>query len=140
MRLETIDQFKPLVGKVICAIPTGNNARHNKDTITEFKVLSVKRKYVSLASIYDDIEGRADNYSPKSGATQDAINSGFGGNSGYIFFDTKEAVTAYKEHNENISKIKKLTSYSYGSILNDLSNDDALLILDVLSKYGDSND
>jgi hypothetical protein len=78
-------------GNIIYAIPTGNNAHRLKkgSKFITFIVKKVKRKYVDLARIHDDgTEGIVAAFHPTTGATQQMINSGNGGNAGYMFFKT----------------------------------------------------
>lgn len=88
-------------GKTIYAIPTGNNARRwgsgDSDESTRFAVIKVKRKYVEMMQ-----EGyrRTENYCPETGATQSSINSGYGGNSGWNFFETLADIDRHKELNK----------------------------------------
>jgi hypothetical protein len=90
-------------GNIIYAIPTGNNARRfKKDSIPiTFIVKKVKRKYVDLARLYDDgIESRVVASHPTTGATQQMINSGHGGNAGYMFFKTMDDISEYMLENQ----------------------------------------
>lgn len=96
---------KELEGKIIYAVPTGNNARYAKDKIEKFKVIKVKRKYIEMSQVWEagDIEKSSCNYCPESGATQTSINQGYGGNAGYDFYLNLEEV----ENHKNIKKLKK---------------------------------
>jgi hypothetical protein len=90
-------------GNIIYAIPTGNNARRfKKDSKPiEFIVKKVKRKYVDLARIRDDgTEGIVAAFHPTTGATQQMINSGHGGNAGYLFFKTIDDISKHLLENE----------------------------------------
>lgn len=96
---------KNLEGKVIYAIPTGNNARRG-NRIVQFKVKKVKRKYIELAIMFDGEESRiVDNYCPDSGSTQSAISTGYGGNAGYRFFIEEESAKNFIERNKLSEKI-----------------------------------
>ena len=86
-------------GKIIYGLGFGNNM----STPTEFEVVKVNRKYVKMNRY-----GRPDNYHPETGATQEAINSGYGSNSGYKFFDSLADIGRY---NDNRNKIRDIRSY-----------------------------
>lgn len=113
MRLDCIENFKPLIGEKIFAIPTGNNARYKaKGYIEEFTVVSVGRKYVKLSGLYSGT-----NYCPKSGATKDCINSGYVGNAGYMFFKSKIDVDKFKARCQLQNKIDVAArSFNYFSL------------------------
>ena len=85
-------------GKIIYAIPTGNNARsyEKDDGPISFLVKKVKRKYVDLSQVYHDGSyGRIMPFHPTTGATQQMIAAGYGGNAGYMFFKTKDDVSRH---------------------------------------------
>ncbi len=85
---------KDYEGRLIYALPTGNHARRGRDQeIITFEVVKVKRKYVDLRR-----EGwkYTDAYCLETGATQQAINSGYAYNAGYMFFPSLEAIEEYK--------------------------------------------
>ena len=83
-----IKDFK--VDEIVYCKPTGNNTRQYSSVVRK-RVVKVKRKYVDMVTVSDDNrEGIVVAYCPKTGSTQDAINSDFGGNSGWIFFATQE--------------------------------------------------
>ena len=85
-------------GKIIYAIPTGNNANRYKkdDGPISFFVKKVKIKYVDLSKVNDDgTYGRIIPFHPTIGATQKMIADGYGGNAGYMFFKTKDDVSRY---------------------------------------------
>ncbi|CAM0102967.1 hypothetical protein PODOV084v1_p0038 [Vibrio phage 340E47.2] len=133
MRLETVNQFKSLIGERVFALPTGNNARNNKDSVVIFSVKSCARKYVSLARIWskdDDSEANAVSYLPQNGATKEAVNSGFVGTAGYEFFSSEESIERYKEisglRSDLSSRFKELGLFGRLS-------DDAILELKVFS-------
>lgn len=99
-------------GKTIFGLGTGNNkSRSGPNDPVEFEVIKVNRKYVSLR-VYKSV----DNYDPESGATQQSINTGYGGNAGYLFFESLDDIEAYNEHR---IKNRKVYGYfrSYGSLL-----------------------
>jgi len=85
---------KDLVGKTIYAIPTGNAARGWDGEPKTFEVVSIGRKYFTLRRGRGT---REESYSPTSGATQTAINIGYGGNSGYKFYHSVEALQMAQE-------------------------------------------
>ena len=119
-------------GNIIFAKPTGNAARYDKDKIVKFEVVKVKRKYVEMYMLYgDDSKSYStDNYSPESGATQKEINSGYGGNSGYIFFRYEKDI---KNHTELLVMRRKMRDFfSYGS--NKISLEDAKIIVAIIEK------
>lgn len=88
---------KDLVGKNIYAIPTGNNARGKSEKIETFKVISVAKRYASLAPVDD--KGNAwtpDDYCTMTGATKKSVNSGYTHTAGYKFFETLDALADYR--------------------------------------------
>lgn len=108
--LTTIEDFKPLVGRDILALPTGNNARGGKGKEpVKFHVNSVGRKYVKLSQYYSDGKGlmRSVAYCPRRGCTQEAANSGFGLNEGYDFFATEEGVNSHIKQCEMKNEINQ---------------------------------
>ena len=113
MTLDSVEKFKPLVGKVIYGKPTGNNARYRGgDSIDEFTVESVGRKYVKLKIGYS-----GENYCPKTGATQSCINSGYVGNAGYVFFDSKDSIDDYIKLKRLQSKVESAArSFCYAKL------------------------
>lgn len=125
MILDNIEKFKPLVGKNIYAKPTGNNARRGSvGRIDEFTVESVARKYVKLSCGYF-----SENYCPKTGATQKAINSDYVGNAGYIFFDSKESIDYYNRIEELRSKVEVAARrFSYVKLSESELNDMAKIL------------
>lgn len=96
-------------GKVIYALPTGNSARYNPDKITTFTVVKVKSKYVALINEF----GREDNYCMESGATQDQINRGYSGNSGYKFFENEKSIKDYYTKLKIVSRMDSLFNYNH---------------------------
>ena len=98
-------------GKDVIALPTGNNARGGKGA-EKFRVIKVKRKYIEMAKVYDDGRlGIANNYCPNSGATQKEINSGYGLNAGYIFFNSEEDIEEYKLINKMRDEISQFFNW-----------------------------
>lgn len=106
MIIDSIEKFKGL--SEVYAIPTGNNARYHQDSVKKFKVLGIGRKYVELTS---ESGSFADKYKPESGATQSAINAGYGINAGYMFFDSLDAVNKYKSLRLAVSEISEFFRY-----------------------------
>lgn len=90
---------KDLAGKVIYGIPTGNNRRRNaQERIVKFKVLAVGRVYMTLLE-----DGRPESSANKynaNGSTQSAVKSGYGGNAGYMFFDSLANLELHQQANE----------------------------------------
>lgn len=87
---------KDMIGQTIYAIPTGNNARGNKDKVSTFEVVSIGKIYVELRAVTEDFRSSfTDKYDPKTGATQSAVKSGHSGNAGYIFFPSMDSVTEW---------------------------------------------
>lgn len=103
--LSTIEDFKPLVGKLVYAKSTGNNVRYGRAKV--MMVTAVKRKYVELDGV---------SFCPKTGATQDAINSGYGCNAGYKFFADKESIDKYEQDINVRKQLKELTGSFSGWI------------------------
>lgn len=83
---------KDLIGKTIFGYPTGNNQSRSRtresqpQVLTEFEVIGVGRKYMELKQ---PKYRHTDKYN-LNGSTQQAVNSGFGLNGGYRFFETEE--------------------------------------------------
>lgn len=106
MRIEVTKEF---VGKTIFALPTGNNAKRGKERqdIEQFEVISFARKYMTAKRVngYQEIS-----MCPKTGATQEAIRTGYGGNSGYIFFASYEDAENFQLESELRSKAYRLLS------------------------------
>ena len=115
-------------GKTIFAVPTGNNARRGNDSIVEFEVVKVKRKYVELRRT-----GRtsSDNYCKKRGATQSSVAAGYGNKAGYRFYESKEEIERYRELNNKYEEIRKIFSI-YNSMSSNVSDDMIDKIYDVL--------
>ena len=88
-------------GKIIYGLSWLGNNTGNRTV--EFEVMKVNRKYVKMNRY-----GRPDNYHPETGVTQVAINSGYGSNSGYKFFDSLADIGRY---NDNRNKIRDIRSY-----------------------------
>lgn len=125
-RLESIDKFKELDGSTIYAIPTGNEARGWNGEPIEFTVIKFGRKYVTLKRYHED------NYLPSSGATQSAINSGYGNNSGYKFFSSLDDLNQHQHRAELASSVgKKCRYFSFST----LSADELNTINSILEKY-----
>lgn len=106
MRIEVT---KDSVGKIVFALPTGNNAKRGKERqdIERFEVISFARKYMTVKRVngYQEIT-----MCPKTGATQEAIRTGYGGNSGYIFFASYEDAENFQLESELRSKAFRLLS------------------------------
>lgn len=101
---------KNMIGKRIFALPTGNNARGgNAGKVSEFEVIKLGRKYVELAKVYENSKlGRVDTYNSSTGATQKATRSGYGGNSGYKFFESLDAIADYTYSIELKDEVSKM--------------------------------
>jgi hypothetical protein len=104
-----MDFTKEDIGKTIYAIGTGNNARRGGVKIEEFKIVSIKRIYVELETTY----GTKQMYHKESGASQQSINSGYGGNSGYRFFRTIEEIKKQEVVNKMKQEIIEFFRYSF---------------------------
>lgn len=106
MRLNSISQFKDLVGQEVICIPKGNAARGRDNNYSETKtVASVGRKYVKLKDY------REDEYRTEDGATRTEFNRGYSGNSGHMFFATEEDYQAHKQHCNLAQQISRKTNY-----------------------------
>ena len=103
----TID--KTMVGNVVYGIPTGNNATRGvaRQSAEVFHVVSIARKYVELR---EDGWTQTRKYCPSTGATQEAIKLGYGGNAGYVFFASLDDVDAWYLHNEMSSRAWRMLS------------------------------
>jgi hypothetical protein len=135
MRLESIEQFKDLIGKEIFAIPTGSNARgQKKNAVVKFYVSSVGRKYVKLCLLYwNGDKAGEDNYLPSSGATQWAANNGYVHNAGYKFFASMDDVESHN-HDQRIRAGVSSFFRGWGAV-SSLSDEDAKEIHTIISKY-----
>ncbi|HIF6165118.1 MULTISPECIES: hypothetical protein [Vibrio harveyi group] len=123
---------KNLVGKVIYGIPTGNNRpRNKKEKIVKFNVLSVARKYMTLVRVGSS-DCTADKYNIK-GATQSAINSGYGGNAGYMFFDS----LANLEQHKKAALERTFLRETFGGFGTPFSDDVIIRIAEVVRSYID---
>jgi len=122
-------------GKIIYARPTGNAARRWDGNLKEFEVVKVKRKYVEMR-----INGGVftDNYCPKTGATQSAINAGYTTNSGYLFFESKDDYRKWEFRETVCENITKMTrDYSLRHKLSGLSDEDLRVLEHILLKVCD---
>ncbi len=105
-------------GKTIYGIGTGNNCPRGGITNVpvEFNVVKVKRKYVEMSvgsSRYTD------NYHPKTGSTQQSINTGYSNNQGYMFFESLQDIEEYKALNKIRSAV-----FSYFRDMNPILSED----------------
>jgi len=100
---KTIFDDKDIIGRVICAVPTGNNRTRRGtnnniveiDELSYFRVIKVYRKYVDLEPVSEDgapLHSRHDGlpYVLKlckvSGANEKSVQKGYGLNAGYKFY------------------------------------------------------
>lgn len=133
MRVDTIEKFKELLSKGhtdIYALPTGNNIRHDKGKVTHFRIVSCGKKYVKLAT--DEQLRHTNTYCPKRGCTQEAQNTGYGGNAGYMFFDSEDAIEKYKYYSACKDRIQKFFGYGTGVRL--LSEEDIDIIIGIIDR------
>lgn len=109
---------KDHVGKTVYGYPTGNNARRgvDKQDLIEFSVVGFGRKYAKVLRIGGCFEVSID---PKSGATQQAVSSGYGGNAGYIFFESQSDCDNYIKTRDVRNKVVSMINYSTISSLSD---------------------
>lgn len=92
-------------GTTIYAVPTGNNARNsNGGGIAVFEVVKVRQKY---ATMIKKGYGREESYCVNTGVTQSAVNSGFALNSGWIFYESLEAIEFEKTQLAKLNRLKK---------------------------------
>jgi len=125
-----IELNKDLIGKEIWGRTTGNNAR-NADMIVRFKVLDVKRKYFTLMRYYDiksDTRSDVDTYCPKTGATKQQVQAGYGLNAGYDFYSTLKEASADIEKSEQLAVILE-----HSHKLSQLSPEKIQIIFDVVN-------
>ena len=127
---------KELEGATIIGLPTGNNARMRGTTEPiKFEVVKVKRKYVEMKRGGSII---TDNYCPKSGATQSAINSGFGGNAGYRFFRDMKEYKHWEMRQTYVKNIEKMArDFGLGRKLDNLNDSDLKTVENILLKVCD---
>lgn len=87
-----IEITKSHIGKTVYGYPTGNNAQRGVEMqkLVEFPVVGFGRKYAKVIHF-----GRECSICPKTGAYHDQIKSGYGGNAGYLFFDSPEDSDEY---------------------------------------------
>ena len=109
---------KDHVGKTVYGYPTGNNARRgvDKQELTEFSVVGFGRKYAKVLRNGGCFEVSID---PKSGATQQAVSSGYCGNAGYIFFESQSDCDEYIKNRDARNKIVSMINYSTIANLSD---------------------
>ena len=88
---------KDLIGKTILGYPTGNNQdrslnrKGENQKLVKFKVISVGRKYMELLHVSYNRKNKYD----LNGRTPQSINTGYGGNAGYDFFESEEDCNAW---------------------------------------------
>ncbi len=111
-------------GSTIYAIPTGNNASRSKE-IVNFVVIKKKRKYVELSQ---NGSTNPSNYCMRTGMEQ-----GGSRNSGYVFFESMNALVQHKAHGQRIKYLKKFFNWDGGIKL--LSRDDTEAIHNIISKH-----
>ncbi|MFL7022212.1 hypothetical protein [Vibrio cyclitrophicus] len=98
---------KDLIGKTIFGYPTGNNQdrslnrKGENQKLVEFKVISVGRKYMELLHVSYN---RKNKYN-LSGTTQQCVNSGYGGNAGYYFFESEEDCSGWLATSERRGEV-----------------------------------
>ena len=102
-----IEITKEHVGKKVYAIPTGNNARRGvvRQQIVEFDVVGFGRKYAKVIRY-----GRECGICPKTGAWQESVASGYGGNAGYVFFESPDDAVCYQDECDLRMKASRLMS------------------------------
>jgi hypothetical protein len=109
---------KDHIGKTVYGYPTGNNARRgvDKQELTEFSVVGFGRKYakVLIGGMSFDVS-----IDPTSGATQQAISSGYGGNAGYIFFESQSDCDNYIKTRDARNKVVSMINHSTIGALSD---------------------
>lgn len=127
MRLSKIEQFKDLIGKDIYCTPTGNAARRGSVPFEIMKLISVGRKYLKLETKFGIKELRAED-----GASRESVNSGYGGNSGYMFFDSEDGFLNYEDHCKLASEVSKI---AYWFRWQDLSEEDLAKVYEVIKKH-----
>ena len=122
-----IEITKDHIGKTVYGYPTGNNARRGVDVqkLVEFPVVGFGRKYAKVMRF-----GREDSVCPKTGAYHDQIKTGYGGNAGYMFFES----AADAEEYVHFSKIRDSVAreLNFNSVKR-LSND---LVVEIAKQLG----
>ncbi len=123
---------KDLIGKTICAIPTGNNALRGSVTKSvEFVVVSLARKYVELKRVdYDS----TDEYCTTTGATKKSAQGGYSGNGGYLFFETAKECSDFQERTLLATSMKTAIIGNHGKIFNNMCIEDLRKIEEILSR------
>lgn len=127
MRLYKIEQFKDLLGKDIYCKPTGNAARRGSAPFQIMKLISVGRKYLKLETMFGIKELRAED-----GASKEEVNAGYGGNSGYMFFDSEVSILRYKNHCKLASEVSRMTNWYRWQ---DLSEEDLVKVYQIIKKH-----
>ena len=109
---------KDHIGKTVYGYPTGNNARRgvDKQELTEFSVVGFGHKYAKVLLSGGRFEVSID---PKTGATQQAASSGYGGNAGYIFFESQYDCDRYIKARDARNKVVSTINYSSIGMLSD---------------------
>ena len=130
---------KEMIGKLIYAIPTGNNARRGvkEQDVETFKVKGIGKVYITLCRVDSDgNEWASDKYHPETGAIQSARNAGYGGNAGYRFYESLEVIQEERLVKELGKEIltKMTTGWSNNEIRKDLSLDQLTRIMKILDE------
>ena len=116
-----IEITKEHVGSVVFGCPTGNNAIRGVDVqkVIEFNVVGFGRKYAKVRRAYSGCYDIS--IDPLTRATQAEINSGYGGNAGYMFFESESDASYFASR----SKLKRDVSIRLQSVssISELSED-----------------
>lgn len=115
-----IEITKEHIGSVVFGYPTGNNIRRivGLQPITAFEVVGFGRKYAKVRSQHS---GNCElSIDPFTCASQSEINSGYGSNAGYMFFDSElDALCFVSRSKLNRAVAIRLSSASSVSELSD---------------------
>ena len=122
MNITSIQDFKPLTGGKVYALPFGNNVRGwDGIEVTEFIVVKVKRKYVELQQEGSRWVG---DYDPRDLRPD------------YIFFSTLEDIIKYNIYKKMVdSLVQRCGGYTASSFFGKMSFEDLEAMLAILDKY-----
>lgn len=125
-------------GKVIYALPTGNNTRYTKDPNEPiaFEVIKVNRKYACLRRSDSNNE---DMYHIEYGYTQGQAQAGYKNNAGHRFFDSIQEIEIYKIKNKRVNSLySALRRIDLRYLLETLNNEDIDTLYSILCVEKDS--
>lgn len=127
---------KDHVGRTIYALPTGNNVRRRGSNDPEpFVVDAVARRYVTVSR--PDNRNWTEKLDKETGASEQAIKSGYDLNAGYKFFESEADARAHILNGEKRAKVVAACR-GIGSSWNGrkLTDDEVAVLFDVFTNMG----